>query len=480
MSYTSYRLETAHPRHTPTPLRLESSSYHSRNRQNDPQPLLYDLPSAASMSPPTSPRSKLGQGSPTSPSFAGRSNMVRNGRALPPPSPRNRSLTPIGVAANELEKFAENCRAWYFNQDDNAGRMMTQTLATLPSSQRAPFSRVQASIRAAYHRSVNARKTAEYRAHLAATQPGGSLLPHHRVNSRGPAARKERHERMDHFLRTWCTVGMPGTKPFFESLWAILRLQVVPEKLGGAGRYRIEWEIDDAVFKESAGKDFMLEAVDILKGVLAFEDAPSSRIASATSGYRFSNPNTIHSRSQSQPLSSDWKPVSVPPLSKRVRAPSDPFLDSPNVPHSAATSSSPAANGVLATNPPLNGEANPIPLIGGDDALKSPRADVLLDDEDEEDDDYLRIWTSPDLPNPEILQLLKLFPPFISGNPLPRFPSSPAPRQTDIEEGDDGGTQGRQIHYGTGSFWKSTKERDEGWKGDWWTRFVLWWRSTFC
>jgi hypothetical protein len=44
---------------------------------------------------------------------------------------------------------------------------------------------------------------------------------------------------------------MPGTKPFFEGLWALMRLQVVPEHLGGAGGHHIHWEIDDAVFKES-------------------------------------------------------------------------------------------------------------------------------------------------------------------------------------------------------------------------------------
>ncbi len=47
-------------------------------------------------------------------------------------------------------------------------------------------------------------------------------------------------------------MGMPGTKPFFEGLGAVMRLQVVPENLGGAGARRIEWEIDDAVFKEAA------------------------------------------------------------------------------------------------------------------------------------------------------------------------------------------------------------------------------------
>ena len=67
---------------------------------------------------------------------------------------------------------------------------MTQTLATLPSSQRAPFSRLQASIRSAYHRSVNARKNAEFRAHLSATTPGGSLLAHARADPRGKTAQK--------------------------------------------------------------------------------------------------------------------------------------------------------------------------------------------------------------------------------------------------------------------------------------------------
>jgi hypothetical protein len=110
---------------------------------------------------------------------------------------------------------------------------MTQTLATLPSSQRAPFSRLQASIRSAFHRSVNARKNAEFRAHLSATTPGGSLIAHARADPRGKAAQKgeslsvvgryaltfqipERYERLSRFIRTWCDSGMPGTTPFFE------------------------------------------------------------------------------------------------------------------------------------------------------------------------------------------------------------------------------------------------------------------------
>ena len=128
---------------------------------------------------------------------------------------------------------------------------MTQTLATLPPSQRAPFARLQASIRSAYHASVSARRDAEFKAHLNATKPGGSLMPHSRADPKGPLAKKERYERLDRFVRTWCTMGMPGTKPFFQGLWAVMRLQVIPQEFGGAGPYRIEWEIDDAVFKEA-------------------------------------------------------------------------------------------------------------------------------------------------------------------------------------------------------------------------------------
>ena len=78
----------------------------------------------------------------------------------------------------------------YYGQDDNSGRLMTQTLATLPPSQRAPFARLQASIRSGYHRSINARRYAEFQAQLSATSPGGSLLPHARADPRGPAAQK--------------------------------------------------------------------------------------------------------------------------------------------------------------------------------------------------------------------------------------------------------------------------------------------------
>ncbi|KAH7929819.1 hypothetical protein BV22DRAFT_1001846 [Leucogyrophana mollusca] len=494
MSGSEYQLESPRPRPPPPPLRLQNRSK-SPALPNNQNTLLYDLPSAPSIaSPPNSPTAKHAIASPTSPSFpGGRSRGRRNGRPgpTPPPSNRNRSVTPLGVSRSDLEKFAEYCHAWYFNQDEASGRQMTQTLANLPPAQRAPYSRLQASIRSAYHTSVNVRRHAEFQAHLSATQPGGSLMPHSRADPSGPMAKKERFDRLDRFIRTWCTMGMPGTKPFFEALWAVMRLQVVPEHLGGAGASRLQWEFDDAVFKEAAGKDFMLEAIDVLKGVLAFEEAASPK-ASNTYGAYSSSP-ALHSRCRSQPLPSpnapsrsNPSPIVMATQTKRARAPSDPFSDMPALSHSLPSASS-QSSGV--TIPPLpsasevtetcTSHTTPPDLdVDAETELLPPlRSEFTADDSDE----YLRIWTSPDLSNPEYVSLLTLFPSFITRRPLPRFPVAPSARAADIEEGEEERGEGKEIRFGTGSMWISTsKQRSDGWKGDWWTRFVLWWRKLFC
>lgn len=474
MSGSSYRLQASRPRRAPSPLNFDNSLKPSSVVSNhlDSQILLYDLPSTTSMSPPISPRSIGRMISPTSPSFPGRSLGSKGGRPTPPPSSRNRSQTPSGVASSELELFAEYCRAWYYCQDDDSGRLMTQTLATLPPSQRAPFSRIQASIRSAYHRSVNERRHAEFQAHLSATTPGGSLMPHARAHPRDKVAQKERYERTERFVRNWCNAGMPGTKPFFEALWAVLRLQVIPENLGGAGAYRIEWEFDDAVFKEAAGKDFMLEAIDLLKGVLAFEETPSQKTSGPSYGHRKdSSLSALHSRAVSQQLPSNHNTYKVEAIvePKRPRASSDPFLDAPQFRSLRSPPHTPNTESFL-PSPKLDTEETPVPVL-------PVQEETIYDDDDEQ---FLRIWTSPDLSNPEILQLLELFPSFVSRRPLPRFPVIPHSRHVDIEEGEDEGLEGRQLHFGTGSMWASSKQRSDAWEGGWWTRFVMWWRRLFC
>ncbi|KAG7098741.1 hypothetical protein E1B28_000651 [Marasmius oreades] len=448
MSVESHRLNHPRPRHPPPPLRLEPSSVRTSSSFTPQSPtLLYDLPSATSLSPPNSPSPP-----PTSP---GRSR--RNGHRTPPLGGRNRSQT-----RSDLEKFSEYCRLWYFHQDEEAGRLMTQTMANLPPSQRAPFSRLQSSMRSTYHRSVNVRRTAEFNAHLSATQPGASLTPHARLDINGPAAKKERYERFERFLRSWCTMGMPGPQPFFQSLWAIMRLQVLPENVGGAGRNRIEWQFDDAVFKEAAGKDFMLEAIDVLKGVLGFEEIPfSRRISTLTGGDPYPDLHSIHSRSTSQPLLKGEHATTVI-HSKRARAPSDPFIDRPA--HSRPLGS---------PHPPMLISAT---SDSSDEPLTSIQEVATFDDEEEE---YLRIWTTPlDIINSEYISLIKLFPPHVTRRPLPYFPTTPPSRPLDIEEGDDDDQQ--QLRIGTGTIKISRKQRSDGWQGGWWSRFLMWWRGIFC
>ena len=176
--------------------------------------------------------------------------------------------------------------------------------------------------------------------------------------------------------------------------------------------------------------------------------------------------SAIHSRSKSQPLPCN---LNLPPAGettqpKRGRAPSDPFLDA--IPLSRSAAFTPSTSG---KNPSLIGTSTPEVVLDG----HAPTS-AGFDDSDE----YLRTWMSPDLSNAEILELLKIFPAFISRRPLPRFPL-PDSRQADIEEGEEAG-EGMRITFGTGSMWVSSKRRSDGWKGGWWSRFVLWLTRLFC
>jgi len=274
---------------------------------------------------------------------------------------------------------------------------------------------------------------------------------------------------------------MPGTQPFFEALWAVMRLQVVPQDLGGAGERRITWETDDAVFKEAAGKDFMLEATDVLKGVLGFEEAAVQ--PSRSSGLLVTNTQTpAHGRAQSHPLLSTVSSrapksptISTTTYAKRTRAPSDPFLDiaTPPLSRSLITTSS-----MTSSDPASDLVDDATPHAGDEESVEeSAHQDPFC-----EHDSQMRVWTSPDLANPEYLSLLKLFPSSVAARPLPRFPVSGLPnREADIEEGEQGPPEEMfTIRYGTGTIALSPRVRSDGWQGGWWTRFIMWWRTIFC
>ena len=209
--------------------------------------------------------------------------------------------------------------------------------------------------------------------------------------------------------------------------------------------------------------------------VLGFEEAPSPRTPLSAYGHKTnSSMPLLHSRAQSQPLTSHHKPSDGASKfqSTRARAPSDPFLD---VPPTSSTRRFPPSANTESLLPGAEGPPSPIPSYG-DNPTSITQDDTAYDDADEQ---YLRVWTSPDLANPEILQLVKLFPAFVSRRPFPRFPV-PSSRHVDIEEGEDDGLEGRQIQFGTGSMRISPKQRTDAWEGGWWTRFIMWWKRIFC
>lgn len=227
--------------------------------------------------------------------------------------------------------------------------------------------------------------------------------------------------------------------------------------------------------------------------VLGFEENPSSRTSTSSGisqGYGALPP--LHSRSQSQPLqskdtdsSAGTGEASRPPL-KRMRAPSDPFLDTPDLSHSfnsSSTQSSSAQPSSLApSKSPSEGIDEPPSPLTPPTEIDDLFPKVPPDYRDEQKV-YLRIWTSPDLANPELLALLKVFPTFISRRTLPRFsPAASSRRIPDVEEGgvDDADESENAIRAGTGRMWLSSRPRSGDWAGGWWSRFVLWWRRLFC
>jgi hypothetical protein len=88
----SYRLESPRPR-------PPAISTHSEDKSS----LLYDLPTATSVTSPTASKSRL-----TSPSPSVRARGSKRFKS-PPPS----ATVPSRALQSDLETFAEQCRSWY-------------------------------------------------------------------------------------------------------------------------------------------------------------------------------------------------------------------------------------------------------------------------------------------------------------------------------------------------------------------------------
>ncbi|KAK7692564.1 hypothetical protein QCA50_004194 [Cerrena zonata] len=132
---STYKLETPRPRPPPLPIRStnfnpkSASSPRLSGTHNSPSTLLYDLPPTFTPSP-TRAKSSPGFVSPTSPTFRSRS---RGPGRVTSPTPtvgnRNSIAAANNVRSEDLEQFAEHCRAWYYDQNDHSGRIMTQTFS---------------------------------------------------------------------------------------------------------------------------------------------------------------------------------------------------------------------------------------------------------------------------------------------------------------------------------------------------------------
>ncbi|KAI5474767.1 hypothetical protein MNV49_002500 [Pseudohyphozyma bogoriensis] len=324
-----------------------------------------------------------------------------------------------GPTEDELDQFAEVCRRLYFDRDSSAAQSVDSILQRLPASSRQAYARTMASIRSSFHLHESIKQRQLVESTLASVKPSSTIREALQISEGGLAAmrskkaRKERRKRLEAFVKAHCGVGgLVGTHPFFRSLYAVLMLQAMEAGKGGAGRRRVTWEVDVAVFGEAGGGTWMRDAVECLKGVLGFseeikesesrpqsyfeeEDDDEERSALAppppldathdsSDDYSASEPATSPSTSPPSlpprnPLSSSQSsktstksnkppPPQVPPHrgSLRTRSTSDPFLDpgdrdrekrtpvekgplSPPSPELGSEPASPVPTGVAAT-----------------------------------------------------------------------------------------------------------------------------------
>jgi hypothetical protein len=290
-----------------------------------------------------------------------------------------------------------------------------------------------------------------------------------------------------------------------------------------------------------SGKEFMLEAIDVLKGVLGFEESLRPQI---TAQSRSSKPgpkgspeqmrsarlhrptlSTMNSATPLDPTAMETNALGLSENGNRKRAPSDPFADihgnrtslRPNT--ATAEGASPSLIPLISGLPSQGGGRGHSPLPPEDYELEmgitpgSVTRTVMEDDEEFEaalleplksavshhytnaqvpsvtsrmdgTEPEPRTWMAPDLSNPEITALLRLFPPNITRGAVPRFTgrkTEPPDGEADLEggiglEGDDK----EYVRFGTGRMWLSGMERGRGWQGSTWDRFVDWWRRVFC
>lgn len=154
----------------------------------------------------------------------------------------------------DLAQFSHHCQILYFTSDppEASAEYISSTLAALPPSHRATYTRIQASLRAQSHDRATRIRLIEFHALISSTFANASLTLPARQDFNGKEAREERRNKLAKFVQQWCSKSGVGVEPFFKALYTALRLQGKGERnVGGPGARRIVWEIDDAVFMEA-------------------------------------------------------------------------------------------------------------------------------------------------------------------------------------------------------------------------------------
>jgi len=156
--------------------------------------------------------------------------------------------------SQDLHTFAHHCHLFYFSSEPPAGSQsyIDATLASLPPSHRAAYTRIQNSLRAQSHAHNTRLRLLAFHALITSTTSNGGLTPLSRQELRSKRAKTERHAKLNEFVTRWCQKSAVCVEPFFRALYVCLLLQGKGERgIGGAGGKRVVWEIDDAVFMEA-------------------------------------------------------------------------------------------------------------------------------------------------------------------------------------------------------------------------------------
>lgn len=187
---------------------------------------------------------------------------------------------------NLLSTFSEECKKMFYTGDPLATKNVENIIKNLPAGSKATYTKQMAIVRSQFHRDAASSRRAEVDKLLLDTLPSSIIIKAVGGDSslsamRSPRARQERIDRLKKFISAHCVRNMVGAHPFFNSLCAVLHLMSLPARKLGSGKRRVEWDIDLALFCEAGGEPFLADSIQLLKGVLGFEDHLKPLVASS-------------------------------------------------------------------------------------------------------------------------------------------------------------------------------------------------------